>query len=92
MVGAAKDGESCVVGDTDMFDGVVEEVTVLQVLGDDNSKEGSCRASGGRGGVVGFGWFVESDFLDPNEIADVDAGDDFFDSSGGNGWCEGRVA
>ena len=60
-----------------MFDGVVEEVTVLQVLGDDNSKEGSCRASGGRGGVVGFGWFVESDFLDPDEIADVDTGDTF---------------
>ena len=61
-----------------MFDGVVEEVTVLQVLGDDNSKEGSYRASGGHGGVVGFGWFVESDFLDPDEIDDVKAGDEFF--------------
>jgi hypothetical protein len=75
-----------------MFDGVVEEVAVLRVFGDDNSKEGSYRASGGREGVVGFGWFVESDFLDPDEIPDVEAGDNFFDSSGRNGWCRGRVA
>ena len=39
-----------------------------------------------------FGRFVESDFLDPDEIPDVEAGDNFFDSSGRNGWCRGRVA
>ena len=77
-----------------MFDGVVEEVAVLRVFGDDNSKEGSYRASGVCGGVVGFGWFVESDFLDPDEIADVEAGDNFLiapEGMGGvgGGWSEG---
>jgi hypothetical protein len=62
-----------------MFDGVFEEVTVFWVLGDDNSKEGSYRrANEGRGGVVVFVRFVESDFLYSDEIADVEAGDDFF--------------
>jgi hypothetical protein len=28
VVGVTKDGEGCVVGDADMFEGVVEEVTV----------------------------------------------------------------
>ena len=62
-----------------MFDGVFEEVAVFRVFGDDNSKEGSYhRANGGRGGVVVFGRFVESDFLYPDEIANVEAGDEFF--------------
>ena len=66
-----------------MSDGVVEEVAIYLVLGDDLSKEGLYRSSGGGFGVSGVGWFVESDFLDPKN---------FFVSSGGNGWCGGRVA
>ncbi len=33
----AKDGEGCPVGDADMFDGILEEVAVEGVFGDDNS-------------------------------------------------------
>ena len=32
MAGAAKDGEGCVVGDADIFDGVVEEVAIASSL------------------------------------------------------------
>ena len=56
----AKDWEGCVVGDADMFDGVVEEGAIEWVLGDDNTKEYG--AIGGRW-VGGVGWFVESDFF-----------------------------
>ncbi len=35
------------------------------------------RAVGG-GGVGGFGWFVESDFFYPNEVANVKTGGEFF--------------
>ena len=62
MAGTTNDGEGCVVGDVDMFDGILEEVTVEGVLGDDNSKDRSYGAVGG-GGVGGFGCLLNLTFL-----------------------------
>ena len=71
----AKDGEGCFVGDADMFDGILDEVAVERIFGDDNSKE-SCRVLLGEEELVG--WFVESDFFYSNEVTDVNTGGDYF--------------
>jgi hypothetical protein len=51
---------------------VYDDVVFVASVGTDGE------IAGGRGGVVVFGRFVESDFLYPDEIADVEAGDEFF--------------
>jgi hypothetical protein len=47
---------------------------------------------GGRGGG-GFGWFVKSNFFNANQVADIEAGDEFLGQLGREWvvWGEGGV-
>ena len=85
VVRSAEDGEGGGVGDADVGDGVAEEVAVDGIFGYDEAEEGA-DGVGGRGGCGSFGGAVgEASFLDTNQIADIEAGDEFFCQCGGKG-------
>jgi hypothetical protein len=66
-------------------DGVAEEIAVDGIFGYDEAEEGA-DGVGGRGGCGRFGGAVgEASFLDTNQIADIEAGDEFFGQFGGKG-------
>ena len=76
-----------------MFDGVVEEVAILRVFGDDNStRRGRIGPVGGVEELLGLVGLLNLTFLIPMRLPMLMRETIFFDSSGGNGWCEGRVA